>query len=179
MASMHSARSCRVRTVVVGAGASVATLLAVSALAVADKPAGKTTPEPNGKNNVKVTCTINLIAVKPPRTITAENFGTLDCSPRLGKGVQHDSSVVTPTGQFMGSFTGPYQQFFNTGTLFGHFTISYQTNPQTLAVTYNGTIQVEGGTGKYKNFRGSGTLQGGSPDAIRSTITELVTLTHK
>ena len=175
---MHSARSCRVRTVVVGVGASVATLLAVSALAVAGKPA-KTTTEPNGKNRVKVTCTINLIAVKPPRTITAENFGTIDCSPRLGKGVQHDSSVVTPTGQFQGSFTGPYQQFFNTGTLFGHFTISYVTNPQTLAVTYNGTIEVEGGTGKYKNYRGKGTLQGGSPDAIKSTITEVVTLTHK
>ncbi|MBA3746014.1 MAG: hypothetical protein H0W96_00765 [Solirubrobacterales bacterium] len=127
----------------------------------------------------KVSCTIELIAVKPPRTLYAENFGTLACTPTLGKGVQHDSSFVTPTGRFAGSFTGPYQQFFEVGTLYGHFTINYVTDPTTLAVTYDGTINIDGGTGKYKNYRGSGTLKGGSPDAIRSTITEDLTLTHK
>jgi hypothetical protein len=160
----------------VGVGASVATLMAVSALAVAHKtpldPKGRHVPQ-------QVSCTINLIAVKPPRTATAENFGTLSCTPTLGKGVQHDSSFVTPTSKFAGSFTGPYQQFFETGTVYGHFTISYVTDPSTLAVTYDGTIKIDGGTGKYKNLRGSGTLKGGSPDAIRSTITEALTLTHK
>lgn len=81
---MRSAGSCRRRTVAVGVGASLATLLAVSTLAVAYKtpldPKGAHVPQ-------KVTCTTNL--------------------------------------------------------------------------------------------RGSGTLKGGSPDAIRSTITEDLTLTHK
>jgi hypothetical protein len=173
---MHSARSCRFRTVAVGVGASVATLLTVSALAVAHK----TPLDPKGAHvPSKVSCTTNLIAVKPPRTLYAENFGTLACTPTLGKGVQHDSSFVTPTGRFSGSFTGPYQQFFEVGTLYGHFTISYVTDPTTLAVTYDGTINIDGGTGKFKNFRGSGTLKGGSPDAVRSTITEDLTLTHK
>jgi len=173
---MHSARRCRFRTVAVGVGASLATLLAVSALAVAHK----TPLDPKGEHvPTKVSCAINLIAVKPPRTLYAENFGTLECTPTLGKGVQHDSSFVTPTGRFGGSFTGPYQQFFNVGTLYGHFTITYVTDPTTLAVTYDGTINIDGGTGKFKNYRGSGTLKGGSPDAIRSTITEDLTLTHK
>jgi len=173
---MHSARSCRFRTVAVGVGASAATLLAASALAVAHK----TPLDPNGTHEPqKVSCTINLIAVKPPRTLAAENFGTLSCTPTLGTGVQHDSSFVTPTSRFAGSFTGPYQQFFQTGTIYGHFTISYVTDPATLAVTYEGTIAVEGGTGKYKNVRGTGTLKGGSADAIRSTIVEELTLTHK
>jgi hypothetical protein len=176
MAHMHSARSCRFRTVAAGVGASVATLMAVSALAVAHK-----TPLDRKGAHVpqQVSCTINLIAVKPPRTLEAENFGTLACTPTLGKGVQHDSSFVTPTSRFGGSFTGPYQQFFEVGTVYGHFTITYVTDPTTLAVTYDGTIQLEGGTGKFKNYRGSGTLKGASPDAIRSTITENLTLTHK
>ena len=173
---MHAARSSRLRTLAVGAGASLATLLAVSALAIAQKsPRGVPAAHPGQK----VTCQIKLIAVKPPRTITAENFGEIDCDPVFGKGVQHDSSVVTPASQFSGSFTGPVKQFFDHGTISGHFTISYVTNPATLAVTYDGTITIEAGTGKYKNVRGTGTLQGGSPDAIRSTITEKLTLTHK
>ena len=173
---MHSARRCRFRTLAVGAGASLATLLAVSAFAVADKPDRAAHPAVPGQ---EVTCAIKLIAVKPPRTITAENFGEIACAPSLGDGVQHDSSVVTPTSQFSGSFTGPVKQFFDKGTLSGHFTISYVTNPTTLAVTYNGTIDIEAATGRYKNLRGHGTLRGGSPDAIRSTITEELALTHK
>ena len=174
---MPAARSWRIRVVVIGVGASLATALVLSTIA----SAGGSPPAKwrNAHPNVTVTCTIKLIAVKPPRTINAENFGTIECSPYLGDGVQHDSSVVTPTGQFSGLFTGPVKQFFDNGTLFGHFTISYVTNPTTLAVTYNGTITIEGGTGRYKNLRGEGTLQGGSPDAIRSTITEQITLTHK
>jgi len=174
---MHVVRSWRTRFVAVGVGASFATALVMSTFA----SAGGSPParERNAHPNVTVTCTIKLIAVKPPRTINAENFGEIDCSPYLGKGVQHDSSVVTPTGRFSGHFTGPFQQFFENGSLKGRFTISYVTDPTTLAVTYNGTITVEAGTGRYKNLRGEGTLVGGSPDAIRSTITEQITLTHK
>ena len=173
---MRPARSSRIRLLAVAAGASLATVLAVSALALAQRsPAGVKAAHPG----LKVTCEIKLIAVKPPRTITAENFGELDCDPVFGKGVQHDSSVVTPASQFSGSFTGPVKQFFDHGTLSGHFTIAYVTNPTTLAVTYDGTIEIESGTGRYKNVRGTGTLTGGSPDAIRSTITERLTLTHK
>jgi hypothetical protein len=175
MGTMHSARSCRTRTVVVGVGASLATLLAVSAFAVASSaPPAKAT-----KANEKVSCAISLIAVKPPRTITAENFGSLRCTPALGKGVQHDSSFVTPTSKLAGSFTGPYQQFFETGTVYGHFSITYTVDPATFAVTYTGTIAIEGGTGKYKRYRGAGTLSGASPDAIHTALTEDLTLTQK
>ena len=172
---MHSARRCRVRTVTVGVGASIATLAAVSAFALADGGSSKAKPR---QVTERVSCSLSLIAVKPPRTIYAENFGTVQCTPRLGKGVQHDSSFVTPTSKFAGSYTGPFQMFFQTGTLYGHFTISYVTNPTTLAVTHNGTLQIEGGTGKYKTYRGSGTLTGTSPDAIRTAVTEDITLTY-
>ncbi|MGH2841644.1 MAG: hypothetical protein ACRDKY_12555 [Solirubrobacteraceae bacterium] len=127
-----------------------------------------------------VSCELKLIAVKPPRTREAENFGTISCDKRfLGEGVQHDSSIVTPTSQLSGHFTGPVKQFFDRGTLSGTFTINYVTDPATLAVTYNGTIDLTKGTGRYRGVRGTGTLTGGSPDAIKTTIQEELTLTHK
>ncbi|HEX4344974.1 MAG TPA: hypothetical protein VHZ31_05380 [Solirubrobacteraceae bacterium] len=159
--------------------ASLATLLAVSSFAGAGTAAPAATSKTSSAlGKIAVTCAIDLHAVKPPRTLTAENFGTIDCSPFFGSGVQHDSSTVTPTGQLSGHFTGPVKQLFDAGTLSGHFTIDYVTNPQTLAVTYNGTIAIEDGTGLYSGATGTGTLTGGSPDAIRSTITETLTLTR-
>jgi hypothetical protein len=134
----------------------------------------------HGFKHKKVSCELKLHAVKPPRTIEAENFGTISCDKKfLGEGVQHDSSTVTPTSQFSGHFTGPVKQFFDKGTLSGTFTISYVTDPTTLAVTYNGTIDITKGTGKYKGLKGTGTLVGASPDAIKSTIQEELTLTRK
>ncbi|HEY1538955.1 MAG TPA: hypothetical protein VGF63_06130 [Solirubrobacteraceae bacterium] len=176
---MGSGRGFRVRAGIVGVATSLATLLAVSSFA----GAGTTAPAATAKassalGGLTVTCAIDLHAVKAPRTPTAENFGTIDCSPFFGSGVQHDSSTVTPTGRFSGHFTGPVKQFFDAGTVSGHFTIDYVTNPQTLAVTYDGTIAIEDGTGLYSGATGSGTLTGASPDAIRSTITETLRLTR-
>jgi hypothetical protein len=127
-----------------------------------------------------VTCDLNLIAVKPPRTLTAENFGTIACDKKyLGEGVQHDSSAVTPTSQFAGHFSGPLKQFFDRGTLSGTFTINYVTDPATRAVTYDGTIEITKGTGRFRGVKGKGTLKGGSPDAIRTKIQEELTLTRR
>jgi hypothetical protein len=135
-----------------------------------------------GKHALKtkhVSCDLTLTAVLPPRTLTAENFGTVACNKVFGEGVQHDSSVVTPTGQYMGHFTGPVKQFFDKGTISGTFTISYVTDPTTLAVSYDGTIDITKGTGRYRHVKGTGTLKGASPDAIHSTIHEELTLTKK
>jgi hypothetical protein len=131
-------------------------------------------------DRIKVTCTLNLIAVLPPRTSTAENFGTIDCGSPFGKGVQHDSSVVTgtPGNQLTGSFQGPFEQFFDNGKLSGHFHIDYTVNPSTRAISYVGTIDVEDGTGLYSRTRGHGTLNGGSSDAVHSTLTEVLQLTR-
>ncbi len=162
--------------------AAIAGVAAVSVYAgFAEAGSGKHKPgAKHAFNNKQVSCELNLIAVKPPRTLTAENFGTIACDKKfLGEGVQHDSSTVTPTSQFAGHFTGPVKQFFDKGTLSGTFTINYVTNPETLAVTYNGTIDLTKGTGRYRHLKGTGTLTGASPDAIRTKIQEELTLTRK
>ena len=126
----------------------------------------------------RVTCTLKLVAVLPPRTRLAENFGTIDCAGPLGSGVQHDSSTVTPTSTTGGTFAGPVKQFFDDGTLAGTFTIAYTVAPGG-AVTYDGAIDLTTGTGRYRHLTGTGTLTGTSPDAIRTTITEELTLSGK
>jgi hypothetical protein len=166
--------------VVVGVAASLATLLAVSTFASGAGGSAKQATPSSFLPQLKVTCTLNLIAVLPPRTATAENFGTVLCGAPFGKGVQHDSSVVTgtPGNQLTGSFQGPFEQFFDNGKLAGHFHIDYSVNPSTRAISYVGTITVEDGTGLYRNVRGNGTLNGGSADAVHSTLTEVLTLTR-
>lgn len=178
---MPSSRRFRIRAVGVGVGASLATMLALGTLAGAGTTATRSTSSTRGAlDRIAVTCNASLVAVLPPRTTTAENFGTIDCSPVFGKGVQHDSSVVTgtPGNQLTGSFDGPFEQFFDNGKLAGHFHIDYTVNPSTRAISYKGMIAVDAGTGLYARTRGSGTLTGGSADAVHSTITEALQLTR-
>jgi len=166
--------------VAITALAAVAAISVYSGLAQAGNGKQRSHSGKHGFQKKKLSCELKLHAVKPPRTIEAENFGTVSCDKRfLGEGVQHDSSTVTPKTQFSGSFTGPVKQFFDKGTLSGTFSIDYVTDPQTLAVTYNGTIDVTQGTGKYSGLKGTGTLSGASPDAIKSTIHEELTLTRR
>jgi hypothetical protein len=178
---MPAGRSFRVRALAVGVAASVLTMLALGTFAGAGTTSSKSGFSTRSAiDRIKVTCTLNLIAVLPPRTPTAENFGTVQCGSPFGNGVQHDSSVVTgtPGNQLTGSFNGPFEQFFDNGKLSGHFHIDYTVNPSTRAISYVGTIDVEAGTGLYSRTRGAGTLNGGSTDAVHSTITEVLQLTR-
>lgn len=179
---MHAGRRFRVRALGVGVAASLLTMLALGTFAGAGMTNSRSGISTRSAiDRIKVTCALKLNAVLPPRTPTAENFGTIDCGGPFGKGVQHDSSVVsgTPGNQLAGNFEGPFEQFFDNGKLAGHFHIDYTVNPaQNFAITYIGTITVESGTGLYSRTRGTGTLTGGSADAVHSTITEVLQLTR-
>jgi hypothetical protein len=72
--------------------------------------------------------------------------------------------------------------FFDRGTIAGTFTIAFVTSldPATNAitgVTYKGMLKVRRGTGAYRNVRGSGTVEGFSPDAVKTHLTEKLRLT--
>ena len=102
----------------------------------------------------------------------------------LVPGIQRDSSVTSrnPSNPLTGSFTGPFTMYFGHGTLTGTFTINFVTTiccspPRINGVTYNGTVQVTGGTGAYYRVRGAGTVTGFSPDAKRTQLTEQLALT--
>lgn len=191
----------RMRSMVAVGISSALAAAAVAAQAPADTssrpipppPAGKTTPTPLHKHQHKhkqrtpVTCTLNLFAIIKQPAPTAANFGTTRCSAGLGTGVQQDSSTTTRTSPTTGSFTGPFKMFFNEGTIYGTFTISFVTTLEPLAteppsfairgVAYTGRLKVTRGSGRYRHVRGTGTLTGTSPDAVQTQLVEKLTLT--
>jgi hypothetical protein len=116
---------------------------------------------------------VALVATKPPVDRT-EGFGTVTCSAPLGKGVHHDNSTVTATSATAGTFAGRVKLFFNTGTLRGTYTMAFSVANKTI--TYDGTLKISSGTGELAGVTGTGTIAGTSSDAVRSALTEAMTL---
>jgi hypothetical protein len=138
----------------------------------APTPAPKAAPKPKAATKT-ITCKANLVATKPPVN-SAENFGTISCPAPLGKGVHHDTSTITRSSATAGSFAGPLKLFFNTGTVRGTYKMSFSVANK--AINYDGTLKISSGTGAFTGVTGSGTITGKSPDAVKSAITEKMTL---
>ena len=165
---MHPSIALR-RAVLCGATTAVA-LTAGGGPAVAQKAAKK-----------QVTCRLTLYATIPQPAPTAANFGSARCGLPFGNGVQQDSSTTTRTSPLTGSFTGPFKLFFDRGSLRGTLTISFVTTVDAAlhitGVTYKGTLKITGGSARNRKVRGTGTVTGFSPDAFRTDLTEVLTLT--
>jgi hypothetical protein len=146
--------------------ALAATLVVATATAAGAGPA----------KNAEVNCTFHLQTLAPPGA-SGEDFGTIDCAS-FGKGVQHDALTVTPTSPTTATVTGPFKQFFDTGTMHGTIKLTASATAAG-AVTYTGTAKVSGGTGAYRHVRGSAKVEGSSSDGgTHTTSTAKVTLTH-
>ena len=166
----------RVRKLVVGGLSTVIATLVMAA------PAPAFTFGFGSSQPKNVTCNLWLHALIPQPAPTAANVGVVRCDQGIGWGAQRDSSVTTRTSPLTGSFTGPFTMYFEDGFLLGTFTINFVTtvggNPLHITgVTYNGTVEITGGTGDYRRVRGSGTVTGFSPDAVDTQLTEKLTLT--
>jgi hypothetical protein len=150
------------------AGVALATTLVI---------ATATATEAGAVKNAHVTCALALQTLAPPGA-SAEDFGTVNCSSVFGKGVQHDTVTVTPTSQTTATVTGPFKQFFDTGTI--HGTVNLTASATAAGpVTYKGTAKISGGTGAYKHAKGSAEVQCTSPDGgTHTACTEKATPTH-
>jgi hypothetical protein len=126
------------------------------------------------KKTKNITCALTLFATIKQPAPTAANFGPAKCSRPFGTGVQQDSSKTTRTSLTAGSFTGPFKLFFDRGTIKGTFTIGFVTtlsaSYQITGVTYQGTLTITGGTAAFRRVRGTGTVTGSSPDAVKTTL---------
>jgi hypothetical protein len=126
----------------------------------------------------KVTCTLHLQSLAAPSDPTGEAFGTSSCSGVFGSGLMHLNYTATTTSATTASVTGPFKQYYDTGTVHGTFKLTLNATASG-AVTYTGTATISGGTGAYKLARGSGKLTGSATDAHHSTFSYHVTLTHR
>jgi hypothetical protein len=143
------------------AGAALVAALVVATATAAGTGSGK-----------KVTCTMDLLRVAPPGAATRVNFGTVECGHGFGTGVQHNPSVtVTPTSATTGTVSGPFKQFFDTGTIYGTFKLTFTASSPTSA-TFSGTSKISGGTGAYEDVRGSAKVACNSPDVLHITCTQ-------
>jgi hypothetical protein len=149
------------------AAALAATLVVATATAAGAGPA----------KNVQVTCTLQLQTLAAPGA-SGEDFGMVDCPSVFGKGVQHDTLTVTPTSATTATVTGPFKQFFDTGTI--HGTVKLTANATSAGgVTYKGVAKVSGGTGAYAHVKGSAKIECSSRDGgTHITCTERATATH-
>gem|GEM_PF-3435416 len=154
-------------------GAALVALSCVVATAGVAAPASSATKKKKKTKNV--TCNLVLFATIKQPAPTAANFGSTSCGRPFGTGVQQDSSKTMRTSLTSGSFTGPFKLFFDQGTVSGTFTIGFVTTlaPATYAitgVTYKGTLKLTKGTGSFRNVRGTGTVAGTSPDAVKTAL---------
>ena len=111
---------------------------------------------------------------------TGSMFGSAGCGAPLFRGVSH-LSYAEDTG---GNLSGPIQQWFNAGSLFGTFTLTPAptTGPPTTTSftqqTYSGTVTIKGGSGELRGTTGTGRMSCATTDAIYYACTETAKLTQ-
>jgi hypothetical protein len=164
-------------------GAAIAAVLILgvaSALAATSHAAkgGKKSKTP-ATVTTKVSCASSLILQAAPGatdvTPASEQgvwAGTSSCTPSaVAKGVQ----TLSYSTEDSGDLTGKWQAWFNTGSVFGTFTLTPDDNgPPTSTTTfgaasYTGTFILKNGTGAYAKATGTGTLKCATQDAVHFT----------
>lgn len=136
-------------------------LVAIAALATL--PASGTAAK--AKRVTQITCTFELATQGPPQGVppTTSSFGIVACPRPLGAGVHHNSATVTPTAPGHGTTAVSFKKYFDRGTIRGTVAGTFAATNAT-DVTYEGTVTVTGGTGKFKHVKGGGQLRCTSSD---------------
>ena len=156
------------------AGAAVLILGVASALAATPHASkgGKKSKTPT-TITAKVSCASSLtLQVAPgatdvtPAATDGSQMGTVACN--TGKGAAWESFTTADSGDL----TGKWQSWFNTGSVYGTFTLTpSDNNPPTSTSTfaqasYDGTFIIKDGTGVYAKATGTGTMKCSTGDAV-------------
>ena len=150
----------------------VATALAASSPRLEGK--GKKTRRPPPATT-KVSCTSSPCdpgcrqapPTSPPPPSRTRDGATSTC-PGIGHGVVSESYTTADSGDL----SGKWQTWFNTGSVFGTFTLTPDDNapPTTTtsfsAASYTGTFIIKNGTGADAKATGKGTLKCATQDSV-------------
>jgi hypothetical protein len=136
----------------------------------------------SSSGTAKANCGIKLTTAIPPgatalnpTALTGQDFGPVSCPKPFGSGLQWDSFTVTPTSATTGKISGPYKEWFNTGTFHGVFSLSFA--PTSKGTVYTGKVTIAGGTGAFSHIKGKGKLSCKSTDGIHTDCTASLSLT--
>jgi hypothetical protein len=99
--------------------------------------------------------------------------GPASCAKLLGKGV----TVLQYTMADSGNLVGKWQQWFNTGTLYGSFSLTPSDNQPTAvdsfsAASYSGRFVIKNGHGAGARATGKGTIKCSTKDSVHFTCSE-------
>ncbi len=109
--------------------------------------------------------------------LTGTEGGKTACKP-LGSGAEFESYTTDDSGDV----SGKWQQWFNTGSMYGTFTLTPSDNNQPPSSTtfsqasYTGTLIIKNGTGADAKSTGTGTLKCTTNDSVHFACTEKATL---
>jgi hypothetical protein len=169
-------------------GAAIAGVLVLgvaSALAAthgSTKAAGGTSKNKTTKSapGTKLTC-VTALALQVPANDTnvtaGEQAGTEGgaavCGRPLGRGVEYQTFKTADSGDL----AGKWQQWFNTGSVYGTFVLtpsdSQPPSSQSFsAASYTGTFTIKGGTGADSKAAGKGTLKCATQDSVHFVCKE-------
>jgi hypothetical protein len=123
----------------------------------------------------KTTCTYKIYNQTPTK-LSGFSFGYVNCQKPFGNGVQsatYTATVNTKTGA--ATSKGSYKNWFDTGTLYGTYSLHGQYTSATKA-TFKGTFTITGGTGAFKaTKKATGTLTCSTTNAdATSTCTSVL-----
>lgn len=130
------------------------------------------------KKVTKLTCTIEVYQQGVPSP-SAIQFGFVACPKPLGAGLHYNKITVTskPAPGVRGAANGTFKNYYNTGTTRGTFKLTVVASSPTN-LTYTGTVTYTGGTAKFRQIAGGGTIactttDGGAHKSceVKSTLT--------
>jgi hypothetical protein len=175
-------------------GPIVAALLVIGgATALAATPHAKTVASTKSKTTkstkptkvvTNLTCKSNLTLLVPTGDVTVTQgatsgtqAGRASCGGSQGAGIERQ----TFTSDAGGTLSGAWQQWFNSGTLYGTFTMTPDESgpPTTTSFTsasYTGKVVVKAGTGTDRKTTGAGTVKCSTADDVHYVCTETVKL---
>jgi hypothetical protein len=167
------------RICLLGAVTAAVLIIGVASALAATSSASKGGKKHKSPSTVTTTvsCASSLVLQVPagatqvsPAAQDGSEMGSATCTP-VGRGV----AVQNYTTADSGDLTGKWQAWFNTGTVFGTFTLTPDDNSPPTTTTsfsqasYTGTFDVTGGSGAFAKATGTGTLTCATQDSVHFT----------
>ncbi len=133
----------------------------------------------------KIRCRVHLAAqtsFPPPPNKRAVDYGQVSCTRPFGFGSRFDTFVDHPQSMTEGFANLKFKDYFDRGRIDGTWLVTYVATPNPSGppdVDYKIKVKFTGGTGAFKNAKGSGTGTGHMTDFTipRATFRFTATLT--